>query len=567
MVHTKYEGQSGVEQGLTTGKVGFATNTLREATFFKGELARPLVFREAMGALHNVVISDFRYKAKDRLAFQAWLAEQDRKFLLSLKAKSTEAKAELEKVEARLAELDAQREERKRPFYEARKKYVDYVYTHEYELNYLYDPVITVHPDEVFFEAFSKDESSYARLGAKHSLFTRVDQLQCGTTNIDFSHTLNRQLDRIRTYRKTDFDIAPGGLTVTTSGPGGGTHKEKKIELPESWVAGFHQVQSTMAMSLTSFDIAPIDLFNIIRYLRRHKTRTSPRALRWELIPKKRIRAVLEPWEYPIELSTVYTGDKDVVIRTWGRDRLKTLTRLLPVAKKVRVYLAGFGMPSMYDVDLGDTTFTLALSGWTDNDWAGGAKFDLLTRRLNGNAAELMKTYEALREPRFATDVDVANKTGLGLEKTRSALSYLCQVGRAMFDLGGGVYRHRDLFFDAFTMKEAQGAVSAAVEDANPRAKNARVIFQSDNVRIIARRPVTTGYKLSGSVLGTKGDRVRPQLHVDKEGQVIEGSCTCNDFKRNQLTQGPCEHLLALRLAHMEKLEEEDKQKSKSELV
>lgn len=559
ILETKYGGESGVEQGLTTGKVGFATNQLREATFFKGELARPLVFREALGALHSVVISDFRYKPKDRLAFQTWLAEQDRKFLLGLKVTSADAKVELEHVEARLGALEAKRKERLKPFHEARQRYFEHVYTHQYELNYLFDPVITVHPDEVFFEAFSRDESSYARLGARHSLFSRIDELQCGTTNIDFSHKLNRQLDRIRSYRKTDFDIAPGGLTVTTSGPGGGVHKEKKIELPESWVQGFHQVQSTMAMSLTSFEVAPIDMFNVIRFLRRHKTRISPRALRWELVPHRRIRAVLEPWEYPIELSTVYTGDKDVVVRTWGRDRLNTLTRLLPVARKVRVFLAGFGMPSMYALDLGDTTFTLALSGWTDNDWAGGAKFDLLTRRLDASAQELMLVYNALKVPRFATDTALSDLTGLGLEKTRSALSSLCQVGRAMFDLGNGVYRHRDLFFDAFTMKEAQRAVSAAVEEQNPAAKAARLIVQSDNVRIIARRPVSTGYKLSGSVLGTKQERVRPQLHVDADGQIIEGNCTCAHFQSKQLTQGPCEHLLALRLAHMDKLEEEDK--------
>ena len=557
-LNASYSGASGVEQGLTTGKVGFATNTLRQATFFKGELRNPLVFREALGALHSVVISDFRYKPKDRIAFQTWLAEQDRKFLLTLKAKSSEAKAELERVEQKLAELDKKREERKRPFYSARTRYFEYVYQHQYELNYLFDPVITVHPDEVFFEAFSKDESSYARLGASHNLFSRVDQFQCGTTNIDFSHKLARQLDRIRTYRKTDFDIAPAGLSVAHAGTGGGVHHEKKIELPESWVQGFHQVQSTMTMGLTSFDIAPIDLFNIIRYLRRKKTKTSPRALRWELIKGRRIRAVLEPWEYPIELSTVYEG-KDTIVRTWGRDRLKTVARLLPVARNVRVHLAGLGMPSIYAVDLGDVTFTLALSGWTDNDWAGGAKFDLLSRRLDGTPADLIGTYNALKEPRFATDAQVAAKTGLGLEKTRSALSYLCQCGRAMFDIGQGVYRHRDLFFDAFTMKEAQTAVSAVVEEQNPHAKAARNIFKSDNVRIIARRPVATGFKLSGSVLGTKGDRVRPQLHVDGVGQIIEGTCTCSFFKSNQLAKGPCEHLLALRLAHMDRLESEDK--------
>lgn len=561
IVDARYSGESGVEQGLSTGRVGLATNTLREATFFKGELRRPLAFRDAMAALHSVVISDFRYQPKDRLAFKAWLAEQDRKFLQGLKTRSAAAKVELSQIEAQLAILDARREERRKPFLAARQKYFEWAYLHQYELNYLFDPVITVHPDEIFFEAFSRDESSYARVGAKQGLFGDVKELCCGTTNIDFSAALARQLDRIRSYRQTAFDIAPGGLTVATSGPGGGVHKEKKIELPESWVQGFHQVQSTMALGLTRFEVAPIDLFNILRVLHRKKTRESPRALRWELVPNRRIRAVLEPWELPIEISTRYRGDKDLVVRTWGRDRLKTLARLLPVARRVTVSLAGLGMPSFYELDLGELSFVLGLSGWTDNDWAGGARFELLGRRLDGTANDLMLTYGALKVPRFASAEDLARQTGLGLEKTRSALSYLCQIGRAMFDLSGGVYRHRDLFADVFTLKEAQHAVSAVVEEKNPQQKAARAVFDSDNVRIIAHRPVPTGYKLSGSVRGSHGERVRPQLHVDAEGQIIEGSCTCRHFQSHQLTQGPCEHLLALRLAHMARLEQEDRVK------
>ncbi len=54
------------------------------------------------------------------------------------------------------------------------------------------------------------------------------------------------------------------------------------------------------------------------------------------------------------------------------------------------------------------------------------------------------------------------------------------------------------------------------------------------------------------------GARVRPQLHVDGGGQILEGTCTCRQFSSHQLTKGPCEHLLALRLAHLDKLEHED---------
>ena len=47
-------------------------------------------------------------------------------------------------------------------------------------------------------------------------------------------------------------------------------------------------------------------------------------------------------------------------------------------------------------------------------------------------------------------------------------------------------------------------------------------------------------------------------LHVDHEGRIIEGSCTCRYYHKHQLTRGPCEHILALRLAHMSRLEQED---------
>jgi hypothetical protein len=224
----------------------------------------------------------------------------------------------------------------------------------------------------------------------------------------------------------------------------------------------------------------------------------------------------------------------------------------------VDVYLAGFGLPSVYVLDLGDLTFTLALSGWTDNDWTGGkAKFDLLARRLAVHAAELMRVYDALRESRYSTDSALAAKTGLTVERCRSALSYLCQVGRAMIDLGSNVYRHRDLFPEPLTIKEAAAAVQAPAEEETAQAKAARVIFENDQVRITSRRPVSTGYKLTGSARGGNGPRVRPLLHVDHAGRIIEAECTCAHHTKHKLTRGPCEHILALRLAHMSRLEQE----------
>jgi hypothetical protein len=552
----KYEGVSGLQTGLESSQLGLATNQLREVTYFHGELAEPLVFREALAALYQVVLSDYKYRARDRVEFRAWLAEQDRKFLAALGVKSQKVRVLLEEREARLAELDAKRRDRLRPFHHARRAYFNWVYERDYELSMLLDPVVTVHPDQLSFEAFSRDESSYARLTVPYAWFAKVGAFECGTTNIDFSPRLHKNLESMRSYRRTEFHVAPSGLAVAVAGS---VHKEKKIDLPESWVDGFLQVHSTMTLSLTHLRLRPVDLFNICRYLRRHKARTSPRALRYEMVPGQRARAVLEPWEHVIEVGdSICEGPKPVSARTWGRTRLQVLRRLLPVCRQVDVYLAGYGLPSIYVLDLGGITFTLALSGWTDNDWTGGAKFDLLTRRLNATAPELTQVYEALRSARFATDNAVAAATGLGIEKCRSSLSFLCQAGRAMFDVQAKVFRHRDLFMTPFSAQEAATAVKQAATSSQPEAKGAEQIVDHDNVRIIARRPVSTGYKLSGSAKGSDGQRVRPLMHVDHQGQIIEASCTCAHYRKSKLTKGPCEHILALRLAHMSRLAQED---------
>ncbi|MEM9070124.1 MAG: SWIM zinc finger family protein [Myxococcota bacterium] len=555
-VQFKYAGSSGIVSALGSSRVAFATNMLREASYFGGDLGRPLVVREGLAALHSVVVSDFKYRPKDRLEFQAWLEEQDRKFLQSLALKSDELRTKLEAKEARLEELRDLRRARMKPFFDARKQYFEYVYTNQYELDYLLDPVVTVHPDELAFEAFSRDESSYGRLAVKYDLFKKIDAFECGTTNVDFSSRLYKHLNRMRSYRDTRFDVDPSGFTVTSSTDG--AHKEKKIDLPDSWVKGFLQVQSIMAMGLTHLRLAPIDLFNIIRWVRRFKAKASPRALRWELEPGKPAKVVFEPWEVAITLSptAVYTGPKRQTIRTWGRRRLTILSRLVGATEGVDVYLAGHGLPTLWVCDLGDATFTLGLSGWTDNDWTGESRFGLLNRKVDVTGDQLAATYAALRQPRYATPQQLAETSGLSVDACKGALSFLCQAGRAMYDLKGGVYRHRDLFHTPFDAKKEIAKLKAAAEDSDPKAKEARKIFEMGHARLIARRPVTTGFKLSGSVRGSEG-RVRPQLSVDHEGSIVKATCTCTFFKKFKLTKGPCECMLALRLAHMKRLEDE----------
>src|SRR5439155_10548794 len=117
LVQRHYAGRSAIVNGLRDARVVFATNRLREPTFFRGDLAQPVLFREALATLYRVVVSDYKYRPRDRLEFRAWLEEQDQKFLDSLGMKSKQSRERLLKLEARLAELNAARTDRLRPFY------------------------------------------------------------------------------------------------------------------------------------------------------------------------------------------------------------------------------------------------------------------------------------------------------------------------------------------------------------------------------------------------------------------------------------------------------------------
>ncbi len=58
--------------GTKTG-VSFAPDVLRDPCFFVGELNNKIPFREAISALHDVVVADFKFTPKDRDAYKKWL--------------------------------------------------------------------------------------------------------------------------------------------------------------------------------------------------------------------------------------------------------------------------------------------------------------------------------------------------------------------------------------------------------------------------------------------------------------------------------------------------------------
>ncbi len=443
-----YAGASRIRSSLRGTDVSFAPDLSREPTFFRGQLARPVTFRDALAALYDVVVSDLRYQPKSRPAYEAWLAEQDRIYLDQLGIVEGAVKAQLDRVHDELAELFAKKQSLMAPFEKAKLQYFQYLYKRDYDAWLVLDPIITVAPDELFFECFSKDESTYAKLGVRYSVFERVDEMATGTTNVDFSLGLHRELQRMRTYRRTRFEVDPGGFEVATDDAP--AHHEKKIDLPDSWLAGLLQVQSAMTLGPSGVALTPIDLYDIIGFLKGHKARVSPRWLLWKLTPGERTRVVFEPWKVERELSpaTVYHGEKPREVKMWGRDRLKLLERLLPGCRAARVHLLADGMPSFITVDQADVSFTLGMSAWTRKQWADEAKHDYheIDRMEAVSTHEIERVFEALRTRKRATLGELAGDVKLEVDAVRNAASRICQSGRGIFDLVAGAYRHRELF-------------------------------------------------------------------------------------------------------------------------
>ncbi|QKG85739.1 SWIM zinc finger family protein [Kroppenstedtia pulmonis] len=536
-----YARPSGIQNTGGRTVVSFAPDLNREPTFFQGKIADPILYRDAMCALREVVVSDLNYKPKDHSAYQAWVQQQYVIDIAEVTAKQSQVGVRMKEVQERMRLLETLRDKRMGNFYKSRRRYFDYLYKNDPTAWWVLDPVITVAPDQVFFEAFSLDESSYGRLAVQENAFTDVREYQYGTTNIDFSDRLLDELQRMRTYRPTDFQIDPTGFQMETEGRD--VYKEEKIDVPASWIRGFLQVQSAMSLPVTTFDVAPIDLYNLCRFLRQNRERKSPRSLRYILRPGQPVKLIIEPWnEEMIFTGSVYTGEEEREIRTWGRRRLFLLERLLPLSRKITIHLLGTGLPSFYVADLGSLSFTLGLSGWTRNDWSAAGQFDLMVGGSQATPRQCAAVHARLKAVQLATVEELAQVVSLEPSVTLAALRQLCSAGRVMYDLETGKYRLRELTRDPLPMDQLRYA--------NPREEAANLRVKNGEVSLKPTVPLAQGgVELEGMVKA--GNRTfTPSLVLDQDGRIIRGECSCYFYRQHRLMKGPCEHIMALQLLY-----------------
>jgi hypothetical protein len=510
-----YEDASRLVTSGTTAKLALFSNVYRDAVRLDGVIKEPLPLREALAALYAVVGSDYRYAPKDRTAY--------------------------------LAYLRVKRESAGQGVRQAQQAFFEWALRNDPLAFILLDPVVTVHPDQVFFEVFSKDEGTYAKLGIDLAAFDLDGPPSCGTTNIDFSPALFSGVEQMRSYRQTRLSVGKEAVALATTSAS--NVLEKQARIPDSWLRGFLQVQSAAALPRDTFHLNPVDLYNLLRHLRMNGDKKGKRrGLRIELIPGEAPRLVLEPWETVLtSMAGAYKARTSRVVRLWGRRRLSLLKRMLPFVKSIDVHVLGSGLPSFWVLRAGPIALTLGLTGFTAANWSQAVSFDLLLpRKVHGGEA-LERVLKHLASVWVADVKQLSAATGLKGEALLEGLQSGCQQGKLMYDVAGDVYRLRMLTEAPLDL--------ARLEYRNQRERTAHdLLTRRGAVQIVTENRIAgTGLELTGKVSVTEDRReYRPQMLLSEEGQVSKAECTCTFFRKQGLKAGPCPHLVALRLAYAE---------------
>ena len=231
---------------------------------------------------------------------------------------------------------------------------------------------------------------------------------------------------------------------------------------------------------------------------------------------------MFEPWGYEVGCPrSVYEGDVADEVRVWGRRRLHTLERLVPVARSFTVHLLGKGMPSFYVADLGDLSYTLGLSGWTRNDWSGAGNFDLLAPRAEVDDVTKRRVFAALSESWSATADELARRLDLDRAAVLGALAAYTQAGRAVYDLEKRCYRLRELSREPLPMDRLRFE--------NEREAHATRFLDRGAVDWSSAEDDGRGVTLLGLVRHGETPK-EPWLRIDRDERVVDARCTCNFY-------------------------------------
>lgn len=550
----KYASPSRCTQVNNQATLGLSPDLSRdEKVSFCGKLNHPLLFRDAMLMLREIVISDAGKKQKERTDYFTWLNEEIERRVKAHKEYMPHVRENLQKqmdsCDSELSSkkneinqlLNIQRNLKKqidqydawRDYYKIERDFWKFIKDRDYDLWFVLDPVITVHKDQVSFEAFSVDESIYGCLSVSMDEFDLLQAPQLGTTNIDFSAKLEKEMQRFRSYTDVTLSVNPEGFTIDNDIVP--EYIEKKIDLPETWIKGFNQVSSAAALSGTELALSPSDMYDICAFLRKHKEKKSPRYMKWILEPGQRVQIVFEPFGTILTLNAIYQGHQRREEKIWGRRRWLVVEKLIPLSKAFYVRILGFGMPQFIRADMGTMQMTVGFSSWSSNDWVKGTAFNIMAGFTGEGCYK--DIYKLMKDQRCLSIEEISTHLpGQKNDKIKSGIGMLFRRGEGYFDIINDKVRFRHLC--NAPIPEELYEVSDIETDVQ---KYSESTFDNMKVRYSHKQEFifTTIYNSDST-----------EIVIDQDGQITKINCSCRQFKRGERNLSePCAHILALYVA------------------
>ena len=519
--------------GAEGSSVGFGTDISQAPVHLSGTVSNGRAFAEAMLTLGRVVDQNLVLQ-RDPTSYQRWvraeyMAELERRvgsgvpgLNSTLRDRQRQLRQNVDQLRSDLSQIPETPE-----LGQARTRFWNWLYSHNRDAWVVLDPIVSVGHSDTTFEAFSADESSYVRVRLPHSLIDTTAPITSGTTNIDFSLALERELCRVRSYRPLNLTVGADQVAIATQAA---VAVEKRIDLPASWLRGLLEVQSAMTLTSVRANISTDFLADVWAVLESRRERHGPRSLRFELAPQEPVRLVIEPWGIELtDTTSSHTATSTRSIRVWGRRRLSAIAPLLPYAQEVAIDLIGSGLPSYWTVTGQGISTMLGLSGWTANDWSSRARFaglrptqDLDNDRLRKRVLDILRREDTVSGPQAAKllAVPVAKAAGI--------LQAACAEGLCMYVPESATYRYRQLFPDI----DLTQVVMPGLEERKAR-------------EIAADQASGWSGAAGGTIVGSL-DRNHQRLVMDDDMRIREAVCTCDRFRWSGLTDGPCRHLIAV---------------------
>ena len=192
-----YKGRS----GLTNGSLSFAPNLRRDRVSFAATFSTHSVSAKPQRvACCRRQRSEVQAEGPHGLPGLSPANAAARAAIRQLAFKQAKEKLLAEPERAIPAGLEKRFQSMREKYWSARLEYADYLARNDPALLRVLvpcDPVITVAPDVLFFECFSKDESSYGCLTVDRDLPSPPRMpLLLGTTNVDYSWPLYEEFQR-----------------------------------------------------------------------------------------------------------------------------------------------------------------------------------------------------------------------------------------------------------------------------------------------------------------------------------------------------------------------------------